>query len=223
MKIDIIENKKYRLFKYNLLKLQIYSKKNSSYEFTNNLLESLETHLKQLLKIIYEYHINHCRILFIGFPLISKLNQIKLVGRTNHSFISEKSWVSGIFRNRFSILRYLKADQSYSFSRNINPLLSLKAKPHLVVIFDPNLETSIINEFYEAKIPILSFGCCSPLDSKITYKILGNFDFLKTNLQTIYFFLLYSLLKQKPISKRKLIDKLSILRNVSSTNQRFSK
>lgn len=223
MKIDIIENKKYRLFKYNLLKLQIYSKENFSYEFTNNLLESLETHLKQLLKIIHEYHINHCRILFIGFPLISKINQAKLVSRTNHSFIAEKSWISGIFRNRFSILRYLKTDQVDNLPKNINSLLSLKMKPHLVVIFDHNLETSVINEFYEAKIPILSFGCSSILDSKITYKILGNFDFLKTNLQIIYFFLLYSLLKQKPISKRRIIDKLSVLRNTSNTNKVFSK
>jgi ribosomal protein S2 len=220
MKIDIIENKKYRLFKYNLLKLQIYSKqnkKNLSYEFTNNLLEFLEIHLKQLLKIIHEYHINHCRILFVGFPLIAKINQTKLVDQTNHSFISEKSWVSGIFRNRFSILRYLKFSQPNNFSKNTNPLLALKSKPHLVVIFDHNLEASVIDEFYKAKIPILSFGCSSVMDSKITYKILGNFDFLKTNLQTIYFFLLYSLLKQKPISKKKILYRLSVLRNVSKT------
>jgi len=212
MKVDKIENKKYKLFKYNLLKLQIYSK--HSHEFTNDLLEFLESHLKQTLKIIYEYHINHCRILFVGFPFTSETSQLKFIHNINHSFISEKSWISGVFRNRFSILSYLKFSQSQNTSKNIMSLLSVKTKPHLVVLFNQNLETIVINEFYKAKIPILSFGCSSSTDSKITYKIPGNLNFYKKNLQTIYFFLFYSLLKQRPIFKKKLLYKFSKLRHI---------
>lgn len=207
MKKKLIINKNYKLFKYNLLKLQMYSKQNGK-NFSSDILEFLEIHFKQLLKIIYEYHINYCHILFIGFPSIFEANQIKFINHTNHNFIFEKSWVSGIFRNRLSILKYLKS--SYAQKKipdNIKLLLELKAKPHLVVIFNQKLEVEAINEFYKSKIPIVVFGYNSALNRKIAYKIPGNSTLLKNKLQIIYFCLLCSLLKQKPISKRKLLYK----------------
>ena len=159
MKTYKIKIQKYKLFKYNLLKLQTYSKK-ATFEISNflyGLLEQIEAYLKQVLKIIFEYHVNHFKILFIGFPLVSKIKQVKLVHFTNHNFIPEKSWISGVFRNRFSILTYLKIIQSQNFSKNLQFLLTIKTKPHLVIIFNQKVETNTINEFYKAGIPILSF------------------------------------------------------------------
>ena len=120
MKVNFVKTQSYKLFKYNLLKLQIYSNKTSfnvSSSFSDIILEQVEAYLKQVLKIIFEYHVNHFKILFIGFPVISKMKQMKLIHFTNHNFISEKSWISGIFRNRFSILTYLKLIQSQNFSK----------------------------------------------------------------------------------------------------------
>jgi len=62
------------------------------------------------------------------------------------------------FRNRFSILTYLKLIQSRNFSKSLKLLLLVKTKPHLVVIFNQKIETNMINEFYKAGIPILSFN-----------------------------------------------------------------
>jgi len=93
MKINRIQNSNYKLFKYNLLKLQVYSNNSNLnvLNFTNNLLEQIETYLKQILKLIYKYHIYRFKILFIGFPVASlKKQQIKLIHFTNHNFISEK-------------------------------------------------------------------------------------------------------------------------------------
>jgi len=92
MKTSKIENKNYKLFKYNLLKLQIYSNKFSqdTTNLSNNILEQTEAYLKQVLKIIFEYHLCQFRILFIGFPVVSKMKQTKLIHLTNHNFISEK-------------------------------------------------------------------------------------------------------------------------------------
>ena len=180
MKVNLIKTRNYKLFKYNLLKLQIYSNESSFNisTFSNNVLEQIEAYLKQVLKIIFEYHMYQFKILFIGFPVVSKLKQMRLMHFTNHDFISEKSWISGIFRNRFSILTYLTLIQSQNFSKNLKLLLSVKTKPHLVVVFNQKVETNVINEFYKAGIPILSFNC-KPLNmSKITYKTLGNFKFV---------------------------------------------
>merc|ERR1711933_453112 len=97
--------------------------------------------------------------------------------------------INGIFRNRLSIMTYLKLSQSQKFSENISNLLTIKTRPHLVVLFDGNSEEDVIQEFYKGAIPIISF----------------NYDKLnvnKINLNSLYFFLIYSLLKKKPFYKR---------------------
>lgn len=196
---------KHKLFKYNLLKLQVYSKKTScdGEIFLNNWLDQIEAYLKQVLKIIFEYHASQFRILFIGFPVICKMKQLKLIHFTNHSFITEKSWISGIFRNRFSILTYLKLMQSQNFSKSLQLLLNVKKKPHLVVVLNKKLEASIINEFYKAGIPILSFDWDFLKTPKVVYKALGNYYFVEKKLKLTFFFLFYSLLKKTPFRKKK--------------------
>ena len=59
MKIKKIKNSKFKLFKYNLIQLQIYS---NEFFFNNidlslNKIEQIEVYLKQILKVIFEYHI----------------------------------------------------------------------------------------------------------------------------------------------------------------------
>lgn len=210
MKTGKIKNRNYKLFKYNLLKLQVYSKRShfAVPNFSNSVLEQIETYLKKVLKIIFEYHVCQFKILFIGFPVISKMRQMKLLHFTNHNFISEKSWISGILRNRFSILTYLQLIESQNFSKSLKLLLTIKTKPHLVVMFNQKVETNTINEFYKAGIPILSFNWNSLTSLKIAYRTLGNFDFVERNIKLTFFFLFYSLLKKAPLKKRKKLRKL---------------
>jgi ribosomal protein S2 len=203
MKINTTKIQNYKLFKYNLLKLQIYSNKMEKHvsDVSTYTLEQIEAYFKQALKIIFEYHKKQFKILFVGFPIVSKLKQIKLIHFTNHNFISQKSWISGIFRNRFSILSYLTSLKSQNFSKKLKLLLTIKAKPHLIVIFSPEIETNVINEFYKTGVPILSFNWNVLDSSKTTYKVLGNFNFIEKNLRITYFFLLYSILKKTPLKK----------------------
>lgn len=93
MKVNKVKNKNYKLFKYNLLKLQIYSNRFFLNEtnFSNTVLEQIEVSMKQILKIVFEHHLYQFKILFIGFPVVSTKKQIKLIHLTNHDFISEKS------------------------------------------------------------------------------------------------------------------------------------
>lgn len=98
----------------------------------------------------------------------------------------------------------MKIIQSQNFSKSLKLLLTVKTKPHLVVIFNQKIETSAINEFYKAGIPILSFNCTPSNLSKITYKTLGHFNFAEKNIKITYFFLFYSLLKKLPLKKTKI-------------------
>lgn len=205
MKTKKVRNPNFKLFKYNLLKLQIYSDKPffDNVNLSQNILEQIEAYLKQVLKVVFEYHVWQFKILFIGFPIVSKMRQMKLVHFTNHDFITEKSWTNGIFRNRFSILTYLKLAQSQNFSKSVELLLTVKTKPHLVVVFNQKIENNLINEFYKAGIPIIYFNWDSLNQSKMAYKTLGSFNFIEKNIRLTFFFLFYSLLKKIPLRKRK--------------------
>jgi ribosomal protein S2 len=66
--------------------------------------------------------------------------------------------MSGVLRNRFSILTYLQLIESRNFSKSLKLLLTIKTKPQLVVMFNQKVETNTINEFYKAGIPIISFN-----------------------------------------------------------------
>ena len=94
MKNNSATIRNYKLFKYNLLKVQIYSKqfekKNTSI-ISNYILEQIEVYLKQALKIIFDYHKRQLKIIFVGFPIISIRKHKKLIHFTNHNFISQKS------------------------------------------------------------------------------------------------------------------------------------
>jgi len=207
MKTKKIKNPKFKLFQYNLIKLQIYSNELffDTINLSINIVEQIEVYLKQVLKVIFEYHVWQFKILFIGFPIVSNT---KLLYFTNHDFITEKSWVSGIFRNRFSILTYLKLIQSQNFSKNIKLLLTIKTKPHLVVVFNQKIDNSLINEFYKTGIPIIYLNWDSLNKLKMAYKTLGSFYFAEKNIKLVFFFLFYSLLKKTPLKKRRKLNKI---------------
>merc|ERR1712157_425016 len=124
------------------------------------------------------------------------MGQTNLISFTNHSFISRNSWISGIFRNRLSTMKYLKLSQSQKFSNNINYLLTIRTKPHLVVILDGSVEDNVIQEFYKGGIPIISFNYNKLNINKIAYNTLINFNPIKKFKLNVFFFLIYSLLKK---------------------------
>jgi hypothetical protein len=98
----------------------------------------------------------------------------------------------------------LKLIQSQNFSKNLKLLLTVRTKPHLVVLFNQKVEISTIKEFYKIGIPILSFNWDFVNLSKITYKTIGNYNFIEKDLKMTFFFLFYSLLKKTPLKKRKI-------------------
>jgi len=59
MKIKKIKNLNFKLFKYNLIQLQIYSNEFffNNVDFSLNIIEQIEVYLKQILKVIFEYHV----------------------------------------------------------------------------------------------------------------------------------------------------------------------
>lgn len=210
MKVEKINCKTYKLLKLHLLKSQTYLKKINDDNFDDSLniiIEQIEVHFRKALKIIYEYHCNHRKILFIGFPKLKKFSNLLI--HTKHTFISQKIWINGLLCNNSSILRFLQINKLNNTSnkknlslKSINTCLEITNKPDLIVIFDSDFKKNIVKESRNFDIPIVFFGTNLYSNSQITYKIPGEYRFVLKKIKNISTLLLYSVLK-RPLKKLK--------------------
>lgn len=202
MKIKKIKN--FSLLNFNLLKYRNYIglKKlsfyylNSSYivGFRNGFslynLKQTKNFLKKTLLIIYKFHYNNKKILFVGFPNFLDKNFNVLFNKTNHYFTSYDNWIYNFFVNYKKIL-FFKKKMSYNklnsfVYKNTNKI------PDLIVVYNQTKETKIIKEILSTKIPLISFMNSSINSSLFEYKILGGFHHLRT--KNFIYFLLKSIL-----------------------------
>ena len=156
-----------KLLKLKLIKTKIYKK---NYPFMNLKIEDIEYRLKKGLQIIYKYHINGKKILFVGNSSTVETKMKILLKNTKHLFIPEYSLLNGVITNK----QQFSTDLSKKSSYNQTP--KLKNKHHLIVICGKQINNNILSEGYKAKIPIIFLG--SNLDIfniKSSYKIPGNF------------------------------------------------
>lgn len=156
---------KYRsLIKLHLLKYQIY-KNNLNTSFNNVSIE-----LKQALKIIYLYNKKKKKILFIGFPFNTKLqNQLQ------HSFMS-------------------KIDLKKKLQTSNLVLSDTETKePNLIVInATSKADTSVVRELKKFNIPLILFGT---FDETLTFKSYKVNIFLDKNyIKKFCWFLIFSIL-----------------------------
>jgi ribosomal protein S2 len=96
MKIKKIEHNNYKLLKLKLIKSKILKK---DHLIKNLTIESIESRFKKALKIIYSYHINDKKILFVGNSININKEIVKLLRNTRHIFIPKSAWIAGIITN----------------------------------------------------------------------------------------------------------------------------
>jgi hypothetical protein len=190
MKVQHFKIKKYTLLKLHLIKYQAYKicLKNLKPLKT---VDCLELNLKHALNLIYLYHFNNKKILFIGFPYNKKLNTLSPL---QHFFISKKLWVNGIFSNKNAKIQNLLKQTTTKLT---NPFG--KKDPNLVVLFNfSKKDQNILNELSLIGCPLIIIGSQTPIYiPNLVYAIPGLF--LKKNIKQFCFFLIYSMLKIKKI------------------------
>jgi len=187
MKIVKITKYRSKLVKLKLIKTKIYKKNN--HDFIK--IEDIISRLKKALHIIYKYHTNNKRILFVGTPshLDEKLKN--LIKSTKHIYVPESVWMNGILTNQQSCFKYLFKNQE-SINRKISTILfETKKRSDLIVILDSSINTGALNEGYLTRTPVISLNS-SNLDIKSSYKIPGNFKFTNKKTRNNFF---YSMLK----------------------------
>lgn len=210
MKIKKIENNKYKLLKLKILQSKIIKK---NHIINNITLETIESRLKKALQLIYLYHVNNKKILFVGNPLNINKEIIKILKNTNHVFIPKSAWIAGFLTNNKASFKLLLKKNS-----NLNlisqRLVQLKNKSDLIVIMDQKLDQIALEESYSSKIPVISLNNnLNIFDFKSNYKVPGNFIFSKNKLKNNFFYsILISTLKKSILIKKKfsyLAHKLS--------------
>lgn len=201
MKIKKIQSNNYKLLKLKLIKLKILKK---DHIIKNLTVENIESRLKKALKIIYLYHINNKKILFVGNPLNINKEIAGLLQNTKHIFIPKFAWIAGIISNNNNSFKFL-LKKSVNLTKISQRILQLKKKSDLIVIIDKNLDLIALEEGYSSKIPtiVLNSGL-NPFDSKSNYKVPGDFVLYKNKLKNNFFYsILLSTLKKSNLQKKK--------------------
>jgi hypothetical protein len=164
MKIkNTLDNRKYKLLKHYMVITQIYSKKLSNDNLSLSLnkdLEKTEIYLKTILKLIYEFHNNNRKILFIGTFNEKTHYFIRALEKTKHSHINPNNWIPGIFKNSFMFLqqassfkKFKKSQLNSIDSKKIRDSLNIVKRPALVVVLDSKIEQDILKEISRLNIP----------------------------------------------------------------------
>jgi ribosomal protein S2 len=202
MKTETLNNKsQYKLLKFNLIKSKLLKKKHYLKAIT---LEDIEFRIKKALYIIYLYHINNKRILFVGNPLNINRELLKLFNKTKHIFIPKSAWIAGVITNQYSSFKS-NFKQESQLNKISKQLLELKKKSDLVVIIDQLLETKALEESYTAKLPIISLNNDLDIfDDKSNYKVPGNFVSSKSKINNnLFYSILITTMKKSHIIKKK--------------------
>lgn len=202
MKLNKSTKYKHKFIKVQLIKSKIYKKKH--YE-QNLKLKDIIFKLKKIMYIIYLYHINKKRILFVGNPF--KINSIltRIFKNTNHLFMTTKTWIPGIITNSESTFKSVLNKSKFIDQKTYKKLLKLKNSINLIVIINEGFNKAVSNESYLAKVPVISLNNSLNLfDIKSNYKLPGNFVNSKLKLTNNFFYsLLFSILKKSEKTKQK--------------------
>lgn len=181
MKIKNTTRNQNKLLKLKLIKTKIYKK---NHAFKQLKIEDIEHRLKKGLQIIYKYHINNKKILFISSSLVLKTKIKNLFKNIKHLFIPQQFWSNGEITNK---------QQFHS-----KKISKLENKANLIVILDKLVNNNIIKESYKAKIPIIFLGnSLNIFEANSSYKIPGDFLLNKKKLRDNFFLVLLKTILKK--------------------------
>lgn len=186
---------KKKIFKINFLNSKIYQKKHF---LTNLSLNKMSFFFKIGLKLIYNFHMQKKKIMFVGFPLeLNRKLSIKFK-YTNHIFMPQLSWVSGEFTN-YKRAFFKKSERVKS---SMNQSFLFKKTPDLIVIVDSILERKALKECFLENLPVISLNSdLNPFSMQANFHVPGNFICQQNKFKNNFF---YSILCSIFLKNRKL-------------------
>jgi ribosomal protein S2 len=196
MKINKIKSHKFKLIKLNLIKTKVYKKKHNNFIK----IENITNRLKKSLHVIYKYHVNNKKIVFIGTPININIKFKKMLQNTKHVLIPEALWMNGLITNQFSCFKYLSKNHKLINNKISEILFKLKNKSDLIVILNTSENKSALEESYLARIPTISINCdLNVTDLQSSYKVPGNFQFKKKKIRDTFFYSILTAILKKQV------------------------
>jgi ribosomal protein S2 len=200
MKLEKIKIKYKRLFELHLIKSRIYEQsieKNMYKTLPDVNLSNIMLNFKKALQVIFKYHSNNKRILFLGVP---KIVETTLNAQTNHTAISNSFNIKRLQLSK-SIKNSVRFSTRIAAAGKASVLPKLNNKPDLVVLFDQSSLDSkydaIIKEAYIGRIPVIKFN--DSLQERYwrhCYGVPGNLNSSSTKvIDNIFFVIVNSMLK----------------------------
>lgn len=127
-----------KFLKLELIKLKVFNISLTTH-FSEKDLINFITFFKKAFTIVYNYHINHKRILIVGISQDYQLQVNHLLKRTKHIFLSEQFCDKSLVTN------------------NLNNKGILKKSYDLIIILNPEKHERLIKETLKFQIPTISF------------------------------------------------------------------
>lgn len=200
-----------KIFKNKLIKLKLIETKIYNNKYNTSLkISDIAIRLKKALNIIYRYHINNKKILFIGTSNEFNKKFKKNLKNTKHILLPKSVWMNGILTNTNSSYKYLFKNQNVINNKFHKKITQLNKQINLIVILDSYYKNNILNEGYLSNIPIIFLG--NDLDTKNNFKSLynvpGNFSFLKKKIRVHFLYII-------------LIAMLKKVNNIKNNHNKF--
>ena len=180
--------KQNKLLEIQLLNSRIYKKFNYNFEKKHLKNNNIKNFLKKFSHIIYEYHINNKRMLFLNLPnwIIEKIRNV--TKNTKHIFLNKNNYKNGFLTNK-----------------KLNAFEELKKNIDLVILFNENTNSRIYKESFNSQIPVIEINNYYKKSTNLSYKLIGHFNFIEKQINyNLFINLIVSILK-KSILKKKTI------------------
>jgi len=183
--------KRLKALKYNFLKtcLLIFENQNrSGITFDTEILES---NFKYLLKVIYNFHYSHKKILFIVPKYLYENKYAFSIKSSSHYVFLKEAWVNGLICNRKYVLKH---DTSVIGGfKNFKKLQSID----VVIIFDvTKKDKGLLNELNSLDVPIICCGITGQKHFNKKFSFLGCFQKVSSKSLEFFWFLIYLLIKR---------------------------
>lgn len=162
----------------------------------------IKAFLKKSLKLIYKYHINHKKILFIGFKDVNKWTKFKLLFLKSKHFIVSNFWIRGFLMNRSAIFATSKKIFKKKYKKHYFLEMCFVDKTPDIAVFLSNSSFKIpYQEIKNYKIPFVLLSNNYSKNVCLNYKVFGNFVSYKS--QIFLYLLLKSILTFSKIDVKK--------------------
>jgi ribosomal protein S2 len=224
MKLQKLKNIKYNLLNSELIKIQFYFGVNKIFFFFFNskyikgfrnqysIFEMfyIKSFLKKNLKLIYKYHVNNKKILFIGFKDLNKWTKFRMLFLKAKHYVISNIWLNGLLINSSEIQHFFLKKLKKKGIKQAFDLSYMDNSSDLIVFMTNNSFKMPLEEIDNLKVPSIFFLTnFSKKNCLAYYTMFGNFTSQKSKI--FIYLLLKSVLTFSKIVIKKNVKKYSTI------------